>query len=161
MISKRYFRLKKNGEPYKNECLCRRPELIENYAQAVLDTTQIWECHHRRETHYLERGKWIRREQEISKEQLIDEGVYFDVPPEELIFLTHEEHFNPKLWHKRPEDSGTPPKKVLCVETGKVFESTREAERQTGIYHNSISAVCKGRKHYKTAGGFHWQYYEP
>lgn len=39
-----------------------------------------------------------------------------------------------------------------------IFNSTREAERKTGIEHSSISNVCKGRKH--TAGGYIWEYYK-
>ena len=64
MICEFHFRLKKNGEPYGN-CYCKNVTMIENYSKAVLDTTQIWECHHRCETHYLKNGKWVRREQEI------------------------------------------------------------------------------------------------
>ena len=33
-------------------------------------------------------------------------------------------------------------KKVLCVETGIVYKSMVEVERQIGIAHNSISKVC-------------------
>ena len=33
-------------------------------------------------------------------------------------------------------------KKVLCIETGIVYESMTEVERQMGIAHNSISKVC-------------------
>ena len=43
---------------------------------------------------------------------------------------------------------------VLCVETGEVYLSTCEAERQTGIKRPSISACCNSRR--KTAGGYHW-----
>ena len=45
-------------------------------------------------------------------------------------------------------------KKVLCIETGKVYDSMMKAERQTGINCSSISQCCNGK--YKTAGGFHW-----
>lgn len=38
------------------------------------------------------------------------------------------------------------------------FESTIEAEIKTGIWHNNISKVCKGKA--KTAGGFVWKYKE-
>ena len=38
------------------------------------------------------------------------------------------------------------------------FESTREAERRTGVDHKRIIKCCKGKKHYKTAGGFVWKY---
>lgn len=85
---------KKNGEPYKN-CFLKKPEditKIENYSKAVLDTSQIWECHHRRETHYLEKGKWVEREVALSSSQLIEDGKYYHVEPSELIFLTPSDH---------------------------------------------------------------------
>lgn len=47
-------------------------------------------------------------------------------------------------------------KKVLCVETGVVYPSTRDAERETGIHNGNISYCCNG--HRKTAGKFHWQF---
>ena len=46
-------------------------------------------------------------------------------------------------------------KAVRCIETGIVYPSMREAERQTGIHYNNISQVCSGQR--KTAGGFHWE----
>lgn len=47
-------------------------------------------------------------------------------------------------------------KKVLCVETNKVYPSAHEAERQTGIFNQSIIKCCKGK--YKSTNGYHWQY---
>lgn len=47
-------------------------------------------------------------------------------------------------------------KKVLCIETGKIYPSTGEVERQLGLSRGNISSVCTGR--YKTCGGFHWKY---
>lgn len=38
-----------------------------------------------------------------------------------------------------------------------IYESTREAERMTGVRHGNISACCKGNV--KTAGGYLWIYY--
>lgn len=38
----------------------------------------------------------------------------------------------------------------------KIWGSTREAERDTGIGHTLINKCCKGE--YKTAGGFYWEY---
>ena len=49
-------------------------------------------------------------------------------------------------------------KQVLCVETGKIYPSLRQAERELGISHNNISAACRGLQ--KTCGGFHWRYTE-
>jgi group I intron endonuclease len=53
-------------------------------------------------------------------------------------------------------ESRKPKKKVVCIETGDVFSSTRNAERATGIGHSEIIKCCKGKSH--TAGGYHWKY---
>lgn len=167
MINKRVFRLKKNGEPYCN-CFCRHPELIENYEKAVSDTTQTWEVHHRREEFY-------------SYAELVERGEYFDVEPEALIFLTVTEHNKidsrckrlseihkgKKLSeeHKRKLSEAQKgklinrkdqSKKVLCVETGEIFESTMDAQRKTGISYSNISKVCLDKR--KTAGSYHWKF---
>ena len=34
------------------------------------------------------------------------------------------------------------------------------AEKETGAKYKNISKVCKGEYGRKTAGGYHWQYYE-
>lgn len=47
-------------------------------------------------------------------------------------------------------------KKVVCIETGRVFESIYEASLQTKVTRNNISANCNGRL--KTAGGYHWAF---
>lgn len=52
------------------------------------------------------------------------------------------------------EDQSRP---VMCIETGIIYKSTREAERQTEIKHQNIGQACNGK--YKTAGGYHWRYY--
>ena len=46
---------------------------------------------------------------------------------------------------------------VYCFELDKIFYGTREAERELGINHSSISKACKGKQ--KTTGGYHWEYY--
>ena len=48
-------------------------------------------------------------------------------------------------------------KPVLCVETGIVYSSASEAERQTGVGNPHISQCLHGKR--KTAGGYHWQSY--
>lgn len=47
---------------------------------------------------------------------------------------------------------------VRCVETGKVYIGTREAEAETGVNHSGISRACRGV--YETSGGLHWEYVE-
>ena len=48
-------------------------------------------------------------------------------------------------------------KKVLCVETGIIYDSMHIAERETGAKYKNISKVCKGEYGRKTAGGYHWK----
>lgn len=168
MICEKMFRLKKNGEPYCN-CFCRTPELIENYDLAIADTTQTWEVHHRKEELY-------------SYKELIERGEYYDVQPEELIFLTVAEHnkidsrrkrFSEALKGKRQSEETKrkiseaqkgkfinredQSKKVLCVETREIFDSIQDAERKTGIHAGNISAVCLDKR--KTAGSYHWKFF--
>lgn len=51
-------------------------------------------------------------------------------------------------------------KQVICIETRVVYISTHEAERQTGINQSHISQCCRGAYGRKTAGGFHWMFYD-
>ena len=55
------------------------PELIENYNDALNDLKRVWECHHRKESVY-------------SRKELITRNEYYNVSPDELIFLTRKEH---------------------------------------------------------------------
>lgn len=48
-------------------------------------------------------------------------------------------------------------KKVICEETGVIYNYVSEAAKKTGIHKESISRVVKGTQ--KTAGGYHWKYY--
>lgn len=48
--------------------------------------------------------------------------------------------------------------KVICEETGIVYNSITEAEEELNIKYSSISACCRGER--KTAGGYHWYYFE-
>lgn len=54
---------------------------------------------------------------------------------------------------------GIPPKRILCVEIGKVFDSIAEAARYLGVKNKSgISAAANGKM--RTCGGYHWKYCE-
>lgn len=50
-------------------------------------------------------------------------------------------------------------KKVICVETGVIYDSMLEASRVLNICFTSISKCCTGKL--KTTGGYHWQFYNP
>ena len=58
---------------------CKEYTRIENYEEAINDTTQTWVCHH------------ILGEI-LSREQLLDHDFYYDVPPCMLKFVTRAEH---------------------------------------------------------------------
>ena len=51
-------------------------------------------------------------------------------------------------------------KPVVCIETGKVYQSAAQAQRKTGICPRIIGYVANHDKRYKTAGGYHWEYKE-
>lgn len=74
----------------KSYC-CDDISLIENYDKAVNDEHQVWECHHRLET-----------DLGLSKQELIDMGLYFNRQASELILLTPEEH---KSMHNKGENN--------------------------------------------------------
>ena len=49
-------------------------------------------------------------------------------------------------------------KKIICLDTGYVYESITEAEKSTGISMKAISNALRGKS--KAAGGYHWKYVE-
>ena len=173
MICERCFRLKKNGELYY-DCYCRHPELIENYDKAIADTTQTWHVHHRLECCFTQKFlKEMNLYYDVRPEALIfltkeehnkidskrkrsSESMKGKKHPEETKRKISEAHKGMKLSeeHKR-NISKANSKKVLCIETGEIFESINDIQRKTGIDHGSISKACNGIR--KTAGGFHWR----
>lgn len=71
----------------------------------------------------------------------------------EKAYGMHWKYINPK---KRKKAIYKNSKKVLCVETNKIYSSITEAERDTKIMH--IREVCNGKL--KSAGKLHWKFYE-
>lgn len=53
---------------------------------------------------------------------------------------------------------GSLPRRVMCIETGEIFESINDAARAKGTYKRGVSNCCRGVLHYNTAGGFHWKF---
>ena len=49
-------------------------------------------------------------------------------------------------------------KKVMCVETGEIYESGSKAAFADGLHKSKISQVCNGAR--ETTGGYHWCFYE-
>ena len=71
-----------------------------------------------------------------------------------LEWCTNEYNINYGTHNQRVAESNS--KRVLCVETNKIYPSVKEATRQLGLSKGNISHCCNGR--YKTAYGFHWKY---
>jgi group I intron endonuclease len=101
-------------------------------------------------------GYKYSKEQNIQQSKRISK--YFESP--EARSLTAEK--SKAAWDsKREACLGSRAKKVLCVETGQVFDSTASAGRwlkdKTGIGSQSlISSACSGKIHH--ARGFHWKF---
>lgn len=74
-----------------------------------------------------------------------------------LQWLTHQENLN--YGDRAKKYSISRGHKVRCVETGIVYNSLREAERETGCAHTHISGCLRGKN--KTCGGYHWEYVGP
>lgn len=45
---------------------------------------------------------------------------------------------------------------IRCIETGKTYDSVKQASEETGVYYTSIYNCCNGIR--ETAGGYHWEY---
>ena len=86
-----------NTKKQVDSCFCINPKQIENYAFAISDDKHMWECHHRLETHFSD-GTPRPKNAQLSKEELIALGMYYNRPAEELIFLTKSEH---RMLHNR------------------------------------------------------------
>ena len=153
---------------------CEDLSLIENYALAIVDTTQTWECHHRGEV--LPCGRF-------SPNDLTKFGLYFNRPASELIFLTKAEHTRlhkrgitlseaakkamsdtrkgvPKSKaHKKAISEALSNKILQFTKSGEFIRewpSIREASRQLKINCSNICGCCNGIR--KSAGGYVWEY---
>lgn len=46
---------------------------------------------------------------------------------------------------------------VICLDTGKVYKSAREAAKELKVHYTKICLVCQGKR--KHTGGYHFRYY--
>lgn len=49
-------------------------------------------------------------------------------------------------------------KAVICVETGEVFDSVKDANKAMGVTHYHIADVCNHKHQHKTACDYHWEW---
>ena len=69
-----------NVKAAKRYC-CDDISLIENYDDAFNDDSNMWDCHHHKET-----------DEHLSRSYLMNHNLYYHRPANELIFLPHNEH---------------------------------------------------------------------
>lgn len=113
------------------------PSLIENYDEAI-NSTEIYDCHHRLET-----------ELNLTPKQLIEIGRYYKVPASELIFMTKSEHS--RLHKSGCCCSEETKKKRSATMTGKKRGKYKTPSGMVGKHHSEetkrkISEANRGRK---------------
>lgn len=119
-------------------------------AQEETGATKICDCCRHTNKHKSSGGlHWEYYDERLSEKD------YKDI----LEWLVEEENENKH--HKMSEDNkrklvemcSIP---VICVETGEVFKSSREACEKYGLAPANVCKCLKGQRH--TTGGFHWRY---
>ena len=70
-----------------------------------------------------------------------------------LKWMTRNENLNTA--HFREKQLKKYFNKILCVETGEIFNTQREAAKALNIHPYGINSVLLGKQ--KTAGGYHWE----
>ena len=124
---------------------------IENYEEAISDTTKTWHLHHRKETIYTRNG-------------LIERGEYYDRPASELIFLPPSQHMALHgTLRQISEDTRKKLSKALLGKNankvvgpdGTVYNSLGDASKASGLTKAQISKRIRGLN--KDSEG--WSYY--
>lgn len=49
-------------------------------------------------------------------------------------------------------------RRVMCIETNKVYDSIKDAALDLNIFPGDISRVCNGARGRTKCGGYHWKY---
>ena len=144
------------------ERYCKDYENIENYEAAKKDNFKGWECHHRLETHTSD-GE--RRLVDITQAELKALNMYYNRPPEELIFLIKSEHNAFKKGKQFSEEhknrlSEAHKGKRLSEETKKkIGEKSKGNKNMLGKKHSAeskkrMSEAFKGKNIWTR--GVHW-----
>lgn len=68
----------------------------------------------------------------------------------------HTEEWKRKASERMKERAKDKQTKILCVETGEIFESQKEASRIKNISQGNINSCLKKTRN--IAGGYHWEY---
>ena len=103
--------------------------LIENYQEAINDTTQTWQCHHRLEIELNKSGN-----------ELINMNLYYNRPASELIFLTEKNH---KSLHYK---SGMSNFSTKYGKDNPMYSKhhSEETKQKMSVSHKGLTPINKG-----------------
>lgn len=121
---------------------CKDYTKIENYEEAINDKVQIWHCHHRLETHFSD-GTLRPRNARLLMKELKALDMYYNRPPEELIFMKQVEHL--KL-HSKGNSSNKG--KKLPEETKRKMSKAHRGKKRPPLskeWKQNMSKAMKGR----------------
>ena len=113
---------------------CKEYWKIENYEKAINDNSQIWEVHHRLEIMPFS-GKIV------GSKYLIEQNMYYNVKPEELILLTKSEHT--KL--DRPHDTMSFSGRHHTSESIEKIRNNNKGKKRSEETKINISKAKKGK----------------
>lgn len=111
--------------------------LIENYNKAIKDNN-LYDCHHRLETHDSNGNKRLVN---LSVKELKALGMYYNRPPEEFIFLTHENHTSLHLLNNKINLN-----KKFNIETRKKMGLSHKGKKKN---EETKAKMSLGQKKYK------------
>lgn len=142
-----------NGHSKKVICL-ETLKVYDTLTQAREETgaTKITDCcKHSYKHKSSNRLHWEYYDENLSEQD------YKDILQQLLKEEYENKHHKPSEEHIKAtvERSSVP---VICVETGTIFNSIRDACRAYNLSPSCVCCCCKGKS--KTAGGFHWKYFD-
>lgn len=132
------------------ELYCKDIESVKNYDKAKADNFKNWHCHHILETHNSD-GE--RRLVDISHDELKALGMYYNVPAEQLIFMSSSEHLSlhnkgklsPKTVEHRNKISEALKGRPLSEEHRKKLSETLKGRTFSEEHKKKIGEAKKGK----------------
>ena len=114
---------------------CSEPlDKIEHYEEALADDFEGWCIHHRLE---------IQQDKRVYAKELIDQGLYFGRPAEELVFMRREEH---TTLHNKGENNPFFGKHHSAESCQKMSKS-RKGKHLSAETRKKLSEAKKGKHH--------------
>lgn len=137
----------KGGKRLTNGKVLSQYKMPNGYLQVQLSKNESRKKYY---VHRLVANAFLKNEQGLSDVNHID-GDKNNNSIENLEWCSHKDN----QVHMVDNGLTRKSKPVMCIETGMVYRSMTEAEKQTGIDRHSIKESCESDEGYR---GFHWRY---